>query len=94
MIKLKLKGYRAPYLCARYPDKLLSLSAIIRRLIKEIDVELVPYGCTNLRITYFPKADLKNINLIFEVKQTRRCGKTILKNRLAAPLFAIRKKLL
>lgn len=59
MIKLKLKGYRAPYLCARYPDRTFEPFGDYQTVDKEIDVELVPYGCTNLRITYFPKADLK-----------------------------------
>ena len=26
---------------------------------EEMTVTLVPYGCTNLRITYFPRADKK-----------------------------------
>ncbi len=59
-IKLELKGYRALYMCAPYCHKTLEPFEDKQYVDKAVDVELVPYGCTNLRITYFPKADLTN----------------------------------
>lgn len=57
-IKLRLKGWKAPYLCSPYPRRTFEPFGEKQSVEKELDVTLVPYGCTNLRITYFPIADL------------------------------------
>ena len=59
-IKLHTKCYKAPYLCAAYPLKTLEPFGSHQYVTYEMPLELVPYGCTNLRISYFPLADLKN----------------------------------
>ena len=56
-IKLRLKGYKAPYLCAPYPMNTFEPFEDKQFVTNELDLTLVPYGCTNLRITYFPIAD-------------------------------------
>lgn len=53
-IKLRLKGYRAPFLCAPYPARTFEPFGKKQITSEELDLTLVPYGCTNLRITYFP----------------------------------------
>ena len=58
-IKLHLTGYRAPYLCAPYPARTFETFEDRQPVTDEMELTLVPYGCTNLRITYFPIADLK-----------------------------------
>ncbi len=58
-IKLHLKGYRAPYLCAPYPDRTFEPFGDRQTVDMEKELTLVPYGCTNLRITYFPRADIE-----------------------------------
>ena len=58
-IKLHLTGYRAPYLCAPYPARTFEPFEDRQPVTDEMELTLVPYGCTNLRITYFPIADLK-----------------------------------
>ncbi len=58
--RLKLTGYRAPYLCAPYPDRTFEPFGDRQPVDLKKQIELVPYGCTNLRITYFPRADLGN----------------------------------
>ena len=57
-IKLHLKGYKAPYLCAPYPTKTFEPFGAKQMVTHEVELTLVPYGCTNLRITYFPIADI------------------------------------
>lgn len=52
-IKLHLKGYRAPFLCAPYPARTFEAFGKKQITSEELDLTLVPYGCTNLRITYF-----------------------------------------
>ena len=58
-IKLHLKGYKAPFLCAPYPCRTFEPFEDRQYVTYPLDVTLEPYGCTNLRITYFPIADLK-----------------------------------
>ncbi len=57
-IKLHLKGYRAPFLCAPYPCRTFESFEDKQYVSEEMELTLVPYGCTNLRITYFPIADI------------------------------------
>lgn len=59
MIKLHTHCYKAPYLTAPYANKTLEPFEKYQTVTDEIPLELVPYGCTNLRITYFPRANLK-----------------------------------
>ncbi len=59
-IKLHTTCYKAPYLCAPYPIKTIEPFGKRQYVTHEIPLTLVPYGCTNLRITYFPIADIKN----------------------------------
>ena len=58
-IKLHTHCYKAPYLCAPYPRKTFEPYADKQYVTDKLPLTLVPYGCTNLRITYFPIADLK-----------------------------------
>lgn len=58
-IKLHLKGYKAPFLCAPYPCRTFEPFEDKQYVTHSLDVTLETYGCTNLRITYFPIADLK-----------------------------------
>ncbi|MBR5309405.1 MAG: glycoside hydrolase family 127 protein [Clostridia bacterium] len=61
MIKLRTHCYKAPYLCALYPARTFEPHGQYQYVTKKLPLELVPHGCTNLRITYFAKADLKNM---------------------------------
>ncbi len=58
-VKLHLRGYRAPFLCAPYPHRTFTPFGDKQTVAEEMQLSLEPYGCTNLRITYFPRADLK-----------------------------------
>ena len=57
-IKMRLKGYRAPFLFSPSPQRTLEPFGDKQTVDMEKEIELVPYGCTNLRITYFPIADI------------------------------------
>lgn len=58
-IKLHTHCYKAPYLCAPYPRRTFEPFEDKQYVTHKLPLTLVPYGCTNLRITYFPIADLK-----------------------------------
>lgn len=58
-IKLHTHCYKAPYLCSPYQAKTLEPSGEYQYVTEKLPITLVPYGCTNLRITYFPKAKLE-----------------------------------
>ena len=60
MIKLHTHCYKAPFLTAPYQNKTLEPFEKYQTVTEKIPLELVPYGCTNLRITYFPRANLKD----------------------------------
>lgn len=58
-IKLHTHCYKAPYLYPPYPVKTLEPAKSKHEVTQKLPLILEPYGCTNLRITYFPRADLK-----------------------------------
>lgn len=55
-IRLHTTCRKAPYLCAVYPQKTFEPYGDYQYVTDTLPLTLVPYGCTNLRITYFPKA--------------------------------------
>ena len=57
-LKLHLKGYKALFAYPPYPCKNLEVSMSPIDVYGGMDLELVPYGCTALRITYFTRARL------------------------------------
>ena len=58
MIRLHTHCYKAPYLCAPYESKTHEVIGEYQYVTDKLELTLEPYGCTNLRITYFPKAKL------------------------------------
>ena len=60
-IKLNLRGWRAPYSYAPYPQKTLEpyVENGYAYISEEMPLTLIPYGCTPLRISCFPRADLR-----------------------------------
>ena len=62
-IELHVDGYRAPFLCAPYPERTFEPYGDKQTVSEKATLTLVPYGCTNLRITYFPIADLENSDI-------------------------------
>ncbi len=62
MIKLHTHCYKAPDLCASYPHRTFEPFGEYQCVTRRLPLTLVPYGCTNLRITYFPKADPSSVD--------------------------------
>ena len=62
MIRLRVPCYKAPYLYATYPHKSFEPIGARQFVTHPMEILLEPYGCTNLRVTYFPIADLKTKN--------------------------------
>lgn len=58
-IKLHTHCYKAPYLNSPYQSKTLEPSGKYQYVTEKLPLTLEPYGATNLRITYFPRADIK-----------------------------------
>ena len=58
-IRLHTHCYKAPYMFPVYPHKTYETNEAYQYVTDRLPLVLEPYGCTNLRITYFPKADLK-----------------------------------
>ena len=63
-IRLHTHCYKAPDMWAPYQCKTFEPYGKYQRVTKKLPLVLEPYGCTNLRITYFPKADPKCIDNI------------------------------
>ncbi len=59
MIKLHTTCYKAPHAYPVYPRKTYEPFGDKQPVTDKLPLTLVPFGCTNLRITYFPRADLK-----------------------------------
>ena len=57
-VRLKVPAYKAPYCTALYPMRTFDFYGDKQLVTDPVELTLVPYGCTNLRITYFPRADL------------------------------------
>ncbi len=57
-LKLALDGYKAPYSYPPYPQNTPEIYDKRIGVTGKVKLELVPYGTTALRITYFPKAVL------------------------------------
>ncbi len=63
-IRLHTHCYKAPDMWAPYQCKTFEPYGKYQRVTKKLPLVLEPYGCTNLRITYFPKADPKCVKKI------------------------------
>jgi len=61
-LKLQVPAYKAPYSYPPYPMKTFEPYCEGGKafVTDKLTVELVPYGCTNLRITYMPRANKPN----------------------------------
>lgn len=59
MIRLHTHAYKAPYMFPPYPAQTFEPYGEYQTVSKKTPLTLEPYGCTNLRITYFPKAKLE-----------------------------------
>jgi hypothetical protein len=59
-VRLHLEAYKAPYSYPPYPYRTLEPYCVNGRsyVSGKQNITLVPYGCTALRITYFPRAEL------------------------------------
>jgi hypothetical protein len=58
LIKMRLPAYKAPYSYPPYPSKTFEpyCEGGKAYVTDRLTIELIPYGCTNLRITYMPRA--------------------------------------
>ena len=54
MIKLHTHCYKAPYMCAPYQKRTFETFGDYQFVTDKLPLELVPYGCTNLRMTEMP----------------------------------------
>ncbi|NLD86737.1 MAG: hypothetical protein GX633_00565 [Clostridiales bacterium] len=57
-LKMKLPGYKAIFSYAPYIRKTHEVYQSPIDVQEELELELVPYGCVNLRITCFPRANI------------------------------------
>lgn len=55
---LEMDAYKAPYLVAPYPHKTFEIYGGPLTVTHKLRLTLEPYGASNLRITYFPRAEL------------------------------------
>lgn len=61
-VRLKVTGYKAPFAFAPYPNKTQEYQVPLQTVTRPVDVTLVPFGCTALRITYFPRCDSSRLH--------------------------------
>jgi len=68
-VKLRLTGWKAPFAFPPYPNKATEYYSPMQTVTRPVPVTLVPFGCTALRITYFPRCDSTNLrkDLSFEL---------------------------
>ncbi len=57
-VTLSVPAYKAPYAVAPYPQKTFEPFGAKLSVSRKLTLTLVPYGATNLRISYFPRADV------------------------------------
>ena len=55
-IKLHTYCYKAPYIMPPYPNRTFEPFCEYQPVTHKLPLVLEPFGCTNLRLTYFPKA--------------------------------------
>ena len=55
-IKLHAYCYKAPYIMPPYPNRTTEPCGEYQPVTHKLPLTLEPFGCTNLRLTYFPKA--------------------------------------
>lgn len=55
---IETEGYKAPYMYAPYICTTPEPYGDKAEVTEKVSLKLVPYGCTNLRITYFQRADI------------------------------------
>lgn len=61
MIRLHTRCYKAPFLYPVYPIRTTEPMTDRQFVTHELPLTLEPYGCTNLRITFFPRADMTSL---------------------------------
>lgn len=68
-VRLHLTGYKAPFAFPPYPRKTTEYYQPVQTVTRPLPVALVPYGCTALRITYFPRCNAAELrpDLSFEI---------------------------
>jgi hypothetical protein len=57
-VKLRLPGYKALYSYPPYLRKTMDVYQSPIDVQEKLMLELIPFGCTSLRITYFPRANI------------------------------------
>ena len=58
-IKLHAYCYKAPYIMPPYPNRTTEPCGEYQPVTHKLPLTLEPFGCTNLRLTYFPKAAVR-----------------------------------
>ena len=68
-VKLRLTAWKAPFAFPPYSNKATEYYAPEQTVTRPVPVTLVPFGCTALRITYFPRCDSTHLrkDLSFEL---------------------------
>ena len=56
-VRINVKGYKAIYAFPPYPAKTTEFYSPLQTVTRPMPVSLVPFGCTSIRITYFPRCD-------------------------------------